>query len=76
MNGHLYIHCSHHDGSCEYEIKKLTDNGINYFDNWEYNWNDKRTEGYIGRKLVEKYSVLPRFAERIYGCKKLEYVTA
>ena len=24
-NGHLYMHCSHHDGSCKFEIKEITD---------------------------------------------------
>lgn len=72
-NGHFYIHCSHHDGSCSYEIKKLTDKGIEYYNNWEYDWDDKRTEEYIHNKLIERYSTLPRYAEKVFGCKRTEY---
>ena len=24
-NGHLFLHCSHHDGSCQFEIKEITE---------------------------------------------------
>lgn len=27
VNGHLYLHCSHHDGSCQFEIKEVTEKG-------------------------------------------------
>ena len=30
-NGHLYLHCTHHDGSCLFEIKALTEQGYDYF---------------------------------------------
>lgn len=72
-NGHLYLTCSHHDGTCHYEIKEVTDKGIQYLENWEDNWNDKRTEEYVHTQIFNKYSKLPRFAERIYGCKRFEY---
>lgn len=72
-NGHLYLTCSHHDGSCHYEIKEVTDEGIQYLENWEDNWNDKRTEEYVHTQIFRRYSRLPRFAEKIYGCKKVEY---
>ena len=72
-NGHLYLNCIHHDGTCHYEIKEVTDKGIQYLENWEDNWNDKRTEEYVHTQIFNKYSKLPRFAERIYGCKRFEY---
>lgn len=72
-NGHLYLTCSHHDGRNHYEIKELTDKGINYLENWESNYNDKRTELYIHRQIFNRYSRLPRFAEKVYGCKRVEY---
>ena len=72
-NGHFYLECSHHDGTNCYEIKKVTDKGIAYLENWENNWNDKRTEQYIHDKIMEKYSVLPNFAHKVYGCPKVEY---
>lgn len=75
-NGHLYLHCSHHDGSCSYEIKILSDDGYDYLKRWEYNWNDKRKSSQIGKQLVEKYSRLPHFCHNVYGHKKIEYEPA
>ena len=72
-NGHLYLTCSHHDGTCHYEIKEVTDNGVQYLENWEYNWNDKRTEEYVHTQIFNRYSRLPRFSEKVYGCNRIEY---
>lgn len=74
-NGHLYLTCSHHDGTCHYEIKEVTDRGIQYLENWEYG-NDDRTEEYVHTQIFNEYSRLPRFAERVYGCKRFEYEPA
>lgn len=74
VNGHFYIECSHHDGTNYYEIKKLTDAGVRYYTNWDENWSDKRSNNYVKNKLVNRYSVLPRFAEKVYGCNRTEYV--
>lgn len=75
-NGHLFLKCSHHDGTNLYEIKKVTEKGINYIDRWEYDWNDKRTEGYVHNKVMKRYSILPHFAHMVYGCPKVEYKKA
>ena len=72
-NGHFYLKCSHHDGTNLYEIKKVTEKGINYIDRWENDWNDKRTEEYIHDRVMERYSTLPHFAHAVYGCPKVEY---
>ena len=72
-NGHLYLTCSHHDGTCHYEIKEVTDKGIKYLENWEDNWNDKRSDKYVHTQIFNRYSRLPRFAEKVYGCKRTEY---
>lgn len=72
-NGHLYLHCSHHDGSCSFEIKALTEQGYDYLNNWEYNWDDKRSESYIYEQLVKRYSRLFRMAEKEWGCPAREY---
>ena len=73
-NGHLYLTCSHHDGTCHYEIKEVTDKGIEYLENWEYgSWSDKRTEEYVHTQIFNRYSRLPRFAEKVYGRKRFEY---
>lgn len=74
-NGHFYIECSHHDGTNFYEIKRLTEKGVEYFDNWNYG-TDSRTERYVHNKLMEKYSTLPHFANKYYGCPKVEYEKA
>lgn len=63
-NNHFHIDCSHHDGSNSYEIKKLTDRGIQYYENWDYSWNDTRSHQEVGLKLIERYSVLPRFFKK------------
>ena len=72
-NGHLYLHCSHHDGSCSFEIKILTKDGEDYLERWEDSWSDKRTESEVHTQIVKRYSVLPNFAHKEYGCAKREY---
>lgn len=137
-NGHLYLTCSHHDGTCHYEIKEVTPKGMQYLENWEYSepkkvylpiqkrfdniyakansfmdkmkldvlqdmineldiipkqkkevleclqeWEDKygikgyvfkdRSEQYVHTQIFNRYSKLPRFSERVYGCPKVEY---
>lgn len=74
-NGHLFLHCSHHDGSCSFEIKELTDRGYEYYENWNYNWEDQRPDSYIFEQLMSRYSRLLRIAEREWGCSKREYVS-
>lgn len=75
-NGHFYIKCSHHDGTNLYEIRKLTQKGIEYLDRWEWNYNDNRTEEHVHNMIIKKYSVLPHFAHNVYGCPKIEYENA
>lgn len=72
-NGHLYIECSHHDGTNCYEVKRLTERGKVYFENWNYAYDDKRTSRYVLDQLVRRYSVLPRYAEKVMGCKPIEW---
>lgn len=71
-NGHLYLSCTHHDGSCHYEIKIISDKGTTYLDNWEYG-NDSRTKEQVYTQIFNRYSTLPRFAEKVYGCKAREF---
>lgn len=66
-NGHLYISGTHHDGTVCYEVKILTDKGVEYLGNWDYAWNDKRTEQYVHNQIVKRYSVLPHFVAKVYG---------
>lgn len=71
-NGHLYLECSHHDGTNCFEIKIMTKKGIEYYENWEYG-NDKRTEAYVHGQIMKRYSRLPHFAHKVYGCEKVKY---
>lgn len=71
-NGHLYLTCSHHDGTCHFEIKIINEKGERYLENWEYGCDD-RTERYVHTQIFNRYSTIPRFAEKVYGCKPREY---
>lgn len=71
-NGHLYLTCSHHDGTCHFEIKEITSEGNAYLDRWEWG-TDNRTEEQCHNQIYKRYSKLPRFAEKVYGCKAREY---
>ena len=75
-NGHFYIKCSHHDGTNLYEIKRITERGLAYFDRWEQNLNDKRTEEHIHNMIMKNYSEAPHFAYHVYGRKKQEFMFA
>lgn len=72
-NGHLYIHCSHHDGSCSYELKELTTAGEEYYDRWNYGC-DNRTAKQCHNQIIKRYSKLPNFVNKYYGCPKVEYI--
>lgn len=52
-NGHLYIQCSHHDGTNLYEIKKLLPKAK----------NARNIES-----VIRNYTRLPYFAKLVYGC--------
>ena len=71
INGHLYLTCSHHDGTNCFEIKQLTKNGRVYLNNWLYG-DDNRTEIHVHDQIFKRYSKLPRFAQNVYGCKARE----
>lgn len=68
-NGHLYIRCSHHDGTNHYEIRMLNEKGQDYASNHYYDDDEE-----VHNKLMKNpYSVLPDCAHKIYGCKRIEY---
>ena len=71
-NGHMYLTCSHHDGTCHFEIKEITDKGTEYLDRWEYG-TDNRTEQYVHNQIFKQYSRVPRMAQKVYGCRAREY---
>ena len=66
-NGHMYLRCSHHDGTNFFEIKEITERGQQYLENWKYGCDDRTTE-YCFNQISKRYSRLPRFAKTVYGC--------
>lgn len=72
-NGHLYLECSHHDGTNFFEIKKLTERGIEYLHRWENDYKPYRSEKYIHDKIMRYYSTLPGFANKVLGLPEKEY---
>ena len=67
-NGHFYITCSHHDGTNCYEVREITEKGEKYLDRCDCDWRNPNFN-----QLMNKYSRLPRFMEKVFGCKAREY---
>ena len=67
-NGHFHIVCSHHDGTNHFEIRELNENGEHYLKCCD---QDYRSPSF--KSLMNKYTRLPRFAEKVFGCKAREY---
>lgn len=74
-NGHFYLQCHHHDGTNSFEIKRVTDTGEKYLENWENNWDDERSEQYVHNQLIKRYSTLPHFVHKEWGLPKIEKVS-
>lgn len=75
VNGHFYLCCSHHDGTNLFEIRKVTEKGMDYYERWESApYTDKRSERDIHKALIERYTVLPNYAHEVWGCKRREFV--
>lgn len=70
--GHFYIKGSHHDGNVSWEVKILTEKGVEMYDKWNYDyiWRDL-SEREAHKKLWNnsKYTHIPHFARDFYGCK-------
>lgn len=66
-NGHLHVRCSHHDGTNYYELRELTQKGIDLYE--RHNWVG---DTWSDRKLYETlfknpYSVLPNYVHCMWG---------
>lgn len=78
-NGHFFVKCSHHDGTNICEIKPVTKAGEEYYDSWYYDVASIRRCGDKEYDVIEKmfnsskYSHVPNFAHKFYGCKVREY---
>ena len=67
-NGHLYIECSHHDGSNSYEIKELTAKGAEFRYDHEYDYSDRELHEKLWKSNF--YTKLPHYAHKVWGYKK------
>ena len=72
-NGHFYLTCSHHDGTCHFEVKEITGEGEAYLARWEEDWNDQRSEQHVHNQIYKRYSKIPEFAHKVYGAKRKAY---
>lgn len=63
-NGHLYIEGFHHDGHDSYELKRLTDKGIEYANRHGFAHDRSLHNSIMNNNF---YSALPRLAEVIFG---------
>ena len=74
QNGHLYIECSHHDGTNMYECKLLTERGEQYAE--DHGWDMYDSELHEKLWNDSHYTHLPHYAHKVWGCKKTEYKAA
>ena len=74
-NGELFAQGSHHDGTNSVQIRRLTPNGDEMLSDWEYDYNDNRSEQQIHKELFEnpELSEPVGFAHRYYGCPEVEW---
>lgn len=73
-NGHFYVRCSHHDGTNNFEIKRLSRRGVEVLENWEWDYTNETPEEIMHDTLFNcnLFSGLPHFAHTVYGCPKME----
>jgi hypothetical protein len=71
-NGHFYITASHHDGTNYMEVKKLTAKGERYAEAHSYMY-DKELHTRLWKD--SHYTILPHFAENVYGLPRKEYAS-
>jgi|GEM_PF-4903842 len=79
-NGHLFVEGIHHDGRNQVEIRMLTDEGYEQYDLAENETSCpavKRewisSEWLIDHLKRPENSILPRHAEKVFGCPAEEY---
>lgn len=71
VDGHFYIKCSHHDGTNYYEVKELTQKGIDYLEGLG-NPHDREIHEKIWNSNF--FSRLPHYAHKVFGVPKKEKV--
>lgn len=63
--GHLIVEAYHHDGCNKFELRKLNDEGMKYYEGNGYKLSDKEL---LQKLFTSKYSNLPHYAKYLYGC--------
>ena len=66
--GHLKVKCSHHDGTNYFEVKHISDFGMEYFG--EHSWELSLEEVFNKMWNNNFMTSLPHFARDVYGCKE------
>ena len=66
-DGLLEVTCSHHDGTNHFEIKELTEDGCERYDDNKYDMFDEELHTELWNN--DKYTKLPYFATKVYGCE-------
>ena len=65
--GHLHIKASHHDGTNYAELKILTKHGSEYAEEHYYD-SDREVHEKLWNST--RYTLLPHYAHKVWGCKK------
>lgn len=68
-NGHLFLQCSHHDGTNVFEIKRITERALDMIEQWKYDWDDTRTEKQLHDVIwnCNFFSGLPHIWRKFFG---------
>lgn len=66
-NGRMFLECSHHDGTNEFEIRIVTENGLKYLEHWEYGpiIDRRRTLKDVHTQIVKRYSKRPDYCKNV-----------
>lgn len=70
VNGHLYIKCSHHDGTNYFEVKMLTEKGKKYINDIHTGKSNREIHTTIWNSNF--FSKLPHYAYKVFGAPKRE----
>lgn len=63
QNGHFYVECSHHDGTNFAEMKRVSDKGMEYYRNNEYDKDDEELHDTMWNSNF--MTSLPHFGEKL-----------
>ena len=69
-NGHFFIDAAHHDGTNQYEVKRLTEKGREYIENHQWDPDETVHDVVFNNNI---YSGLPHYARQVFGCKEREW---